>query len=138
MKPRCDFPGGVKTLCFHFRGHRLDPWLGSYMPCGLAKKKKKKKERSISKKTKVKSREGRASWLWKQEQRPKIKSPHCLINNLGKSLIFFSLSFPSLVQCEWPGWCSPHVSGGSVFADTLLTLALPDSLTTEAKSFLLI
>ena len=52
MKPRCDFPGGVKTLCFHFRGHRLDPWLGSYMPCGLAKKKKKKRKEVFQKKQK--------------------------------------------------------------------------------------
>lgn len=48
---------------------------------------------------------------------------HCLINNLGKILIFFSSSLPSLVKRDQPGWCSHHVSG-SVLADVLLTLAL--------------
>ena len=38
-----DFPGGlmVKTPCFQCRGHRFDPWLENYMPCGTVKKKKK-------------------------------------------------------------------------------------------------
>ena len=38
-----NIPGGptVKTLCFHCRGPRFDPWLGtqrSHMQCGLAKR----------------------------------------------------------------------------------------------------
>ena len=39
-----DFPGSpvVKALCFHYRGHRFDPWLGTKIPhtawYGVAKK----------------------------------------------------------------------------------------------------
>ena len=27
-----DFPGGsvVRALCFHYRGHRFNPWLGNF------------------------------------------------------------------------------------------------------------
>ena len=40
-----EFPGGpvVRSLWFHCRGHRFDPWSGnlrSHMPSGVAKKKK--------------------------------------------------------------------------------------------------
>ena len=41
---RRDFPGGpvVKTLRFHCRGHRFDPWLGNYDPtCHEARSEKK-------------------------------------------------------------------------------------------------
>ena len=41
-----DFPGGpgVKTPCFHCRGHGFDPWTGKFlMPHCVAKKKNKNK-----------------------------------------------------------------------------------------------
>ena len=40
-----DFPGGpvVKTPCFHFRGHELDPWSGNYdLTCHVVQPRKKK------------------------------------------------------------------------------------------------
>ena len=37
-----DFPGGsvVRALCFHYRGHRFNPWLGNFaaQPKGGKKK----------------------------------------------------------------------------------------------------
>jgi len=35
-----EFPGSsvIRTLCFHCKGQRCDPWLGSRMPRGMATK----------------------------------------------------------------------------------------------------
>ena len=43
-RPQRDFPGGavVKNLHFHCKGHRLDPWSGSYDPtCSMVWAKKR-------------------------------------------------------------------------------------------------
>ena len=40
-----DFPGGpvVKTLCFHCRGRRFDPWSGNYDPLSFTVRLKERK-----------------------------------------------------------------------------------------------
>ena len=51
-----DFPGdpGVKTPCFHCRGHGFDPWLGKIPHASWSgQKKKKKKEEKERKKLQV-------------------------------------------------------------------------------------
>lgn len=69
----------------------------------------------------------------KKEQEPphcgrteplKAKFRQCLVNSLGKGLVFFLLTFPSLVKSDQPGWCFPHVSRfctrrGSAYPDLM-------------------
>ena len=39
----------VKTLCFHCKGHGVDPWWGKFLPQVMAEKREPKKKKSKKK-----------------------------------------------------------------------------------------